>query len=93
MDHYGDGLRRCHKSPVISDGGVDDSLSKNTVFYETLEEKQANQADIKKGFSFLDKDNCEALPMTRFLNKSGRPIPGQPDLPVEEAAEIKILSK
>ena len=50
MDHYGDGLWRFHKSPVIPDGGVDDSLSKNTEFYETLEEKQANQAEIKKGF-------------------------------------------
>ena len=29
--------------------------------------------------------------MTRFLNKSGCPIPGQPDLPVKEAAEIKNL--
>ena len=51
------------------------------------------QSLMKEGFSFLDKDTYEALPMTRFLNKSGRPIPGQPDLPVEEAAEIKILSK
>ena len=32
-----------------------DSLSKKTEFYERLEQKQANQAEIKKGFSFLDK--------------------------------------
>ena len=68
-----------------------DSLSKNTKFYETLEKKQANQAESKEGFSFLDKDNYEALPMTRFLNKSGHPIPGQAELPVEEKAEIKNL--
>ena len=31
--------------------------------------------------------------MTRWLDKSGHPIPGHPDLPVEKATEIKILSK
>ena len=31
--------------------------------------------------------------MTRWLDKSGHSIPGHPELPVEKAAEIKILSK
>ena len=70
-----------------------DSLSKKTEFYERLEQKQANQAEIKAGFSFLDKETYEALPLTRWLDKSGHPIPGHPELPVEKAAEIKILSK
>ena len=70
-----------------------DSLSKKTEFYERLEQKQANQAEIKEGFSFLDKGTYEALPLTRWLDKSGHPIPGHPELPVEKAAEIKILSK
>ena len=70
-----------------------DSLSKKTEFYERLEQKQANQAEIKEGFSFLDKETYEALPLTRWLDKSGHPIPGLPELPVEKAAEIKILSK
>ena len=70
-----------------------DSLSKKTEFYERLEQKQSNQAEIKKGFSFLDKETYEALPLTRWLVKSGHPIPGHPELPVEKAAEIKILSK
>ena len=70
-----------------------DSLSKKTEFYERLEQKQANQAKIKEGFSFLDKETYKALPLTRWLDKSGHPIPGQPQLPVEKAAEIKILSK
>ena len=69
------------------------SLSKKTEFYERLEQKQANQAEIKEGFSFLDKESYEALPLTRWLDKSGHPIPGHPELPVEKAAEIKILSK
>ena len=55
-----------------------DSLSKKTEFYERLEQKQANQAEIKEGFSFLDKETYEALPLTRWLDKSGHPIPGHP---------------
>ena len=70
-----------------------DSLSKKTEFYERLEQKQANQAEIKERFSFLDKETYEALPLTRWLDKSEHPIPGHPELPVEKAAEIKILSK
>ena len=31
-----------------------DSLSKKTEFYARLEEKQANQAEMKDGFSLLD---------------------------------------
>ena len=69
------------------------SLSKNTEFYERLEEKQANQSEIKDGFSFLDKETYDKLPLTRWLDKSGHPIPGHHDLPVETAAEIKVLAR
>ena len=58
-----------------------------------MEQKQANQAEIKEGFSFLDKETYQTIPLTRWLDKSGHPIPGHPELPVEKAAEIKILSK
>ena len=70
-----------------------DNLSKKTEFYERLEQKQAHQAEIKEGFSFLDKKTYEALPLTRWLDKSGHPIPGHTELSVEKADEIKILSK
>ena len=70
-----------------------DSLSKKTEFYERLEEKQANQAEIKDGFSFMDKEIYDKLPLTRWLDKSGRPIPGHPELPVETAAELKVLAR
>ena len=69
------------------------SLSKKAEFYERLEEKQANQAEIKDGFSFLDKETYDKLPLTRWLDKSGHPIRGHPELPVETAAEIKILAR
>ena len=70
-----------------------DSISKKTEFYERLEQKQANRAEIKEGCSFLDKETYEALPLTRWLDKSGHSIPGHPEFSVEKAAEIKILSK
>ena len=47
------------------------SLSKKTEFYERLEEKEANQAEVKDGFSFLDKEIYDKLPLTRWLDKSG----------------------
>ena len=68
-----------------------DSLSKKTEFYERLEQRQANQKEIKEGFSFLDKETYEALPLTRGLDKSEHPIPGYLELPVGKAAELMIL--
>ena len=47
-----------------------DSLSKKTEFYERREKKQAYQAEINEEFSFLNKENYEALPLTRWLDKS-----------------------
>ena len=70
-----------------------DNLSKKTEFYEKLEQSQANQAEIKEGFSFLDRETYEALPLTRWLEKSEHPFSGHSELPVEKAAEIKILYK
>ena len=70
-----------------------DSLSKKTEFYERLEENQANQSEIKDGFSYLGKETYDKLPLTRWLDKSGHPIPGHPGLPVETAAQIKVLAR
>ena len=69
------------------------NFSKNTEFYERMEEKQANQAEIKDGVSFLDKETCDKLPLTRWLDKSGHPIPGHSELPVQTAVKIKMLAK
>ena len=60
--------------------------AKKAEFYERLEEKQASQAEIKDGFSFLDKDTYDELPPIRWLDKSGHPIPGHLELPVEVIA-------
>ena len=48
-----------------------DSLSKKTEFYERLEQKQANQAEIREGFLILVKKIYELLPLTRWLDKFG----------------------
>ena len=64
-----------------------DSLSKKTKFYERLEEKQASQAEIKDGFSILDKETYDKLPLTRIPQ-----IPGHPELPMETVAEMKVLA-
>ena len=53
-----------------------DSICRKTESYERLEQKHANHAEIVEGFSFLDKDIHEAVPLTRRLDKSGYPIPG-----------------
>ena len=39
-----------------------DSLSRKTEFYERLEQKKANQAEIKEGFSFLNKKRMRRYP-------------------------------
>ena len=70
-----------------------DNLSKRTECYERLEEKQANEVKIKVGFSFLDKETKDKLPLTRWIEKSGHPIPGHPELPVETAVELKGLAR
>ena len=41
------------------------SFSEKTKFYERLEHKQANQAEINEGLSFLEKYIYEALPLMR----------------------------
>ena len=70
-----------------------ENFNNKTKFYERLEQKQANQAEFKEGFSFLDKEIYKAFPLMRWLDKLLHPIPGHHKLPVERAAEIKILSK
>ena len=58
-----------------------------------MKTKQANQAEIKVCFSFLDKDTYDKLPFTRLLDKSWHPIPGHLGLPAERAAEIETMAK
>ena len=69
-----------------------DSLSKKTEFYERQEQREADRPEIKDGFSFMDKETYDSLPLTRWLDKSGKPIEDHPELPKDTTKET-ILKK
>ena len=69
-----------------------DSLSKKTEFYERQEQREADKPEIKDGFSFMDKETYDSLPLTRWLDKSGKPIEDHTELP-KEPPEKTILKK
>ena len=69
-----------------------DRLSKKTEFYERQEQREADRPEIKDGFSFMDKETYDSLPLTRWLDKSGKPIEDHPELP-EEPKKKTILKK
>ena len=69
-----------------------DSLSKKTEFYERQEQREADRPEIKDGFSFMDKETYDSLPLTRWLYKSGKPIEDHPELPKDTTKET-ILKK
>ena len=51
-----------------------DSLSKKTDFYERQEQREADRPEIKDGFSFMDNETYDNPPLTRWFDKSGKPI-------------------
>ena len=69
-----------------------DSLSKKTEFYERQEQREADRPEIKNGFSFMVKETYDSLPLTRWLDKSGKPIEDHPELPKEPPGKT-ILKK
>ena len=69
-----------------------DSLSKKTEFYERQEQREADRPEIKDGFSFMHKETYDSLPLTRWLDKSGKPIENHPELP-KEPPEKTILKR
>ena len=69
-----------------------DSSSKKTEFYERQEQREVDRPEIKDGFSFMDKKTYGSLPLTRWLDKSGKPIEDHPELP-KEPPEKTILKK
>ena len=69
-----------------------DSLSKKTDFYERPEQREADRPEIKDGFSFMDKETYDSLPLTRWLDKSGKNIEDHPELP-KERPEKTIMKK
>ena len=47
---------------------------------------------MKDEFSFMDKETYESLPLTRWLDKLGKPIEDHPELPFKDQ-ETKILGR
>ena len=65
------------------------SVNKKTEFYETQEQREADRPEIKDGFSFMDKESNDSLPLMRWLDKSAKPINDHSELPAElETKEI-----
>ena len=64
-----------------------DSLSEKTKFYERQEQREADRPEIKNGFSFMDKETYDRLPLTRWLDKSRKPIEDHPEIPAEHKAK------
>ena len=69
-----------------------DSSSKKTEFYERQEQREADRPEIKDGFSFMNKETYDSLPLTRWLDKSGKPIEDHPEL-TKERPDKTILKK
>ena len=57
-----------------------DSLSKKTDFYERQEQREADRPEIEDDFTFMNKETYDSLPLTRWLDKSGKPIEDHPEL-------------
>ena len=68
------------------------SLSKKTEFYMRQEQREADRPEIKDGFSFMDKETYDSLPLTRWLDNSGKPIEDHPELP-KKSPEKTILKR
>ena len=60
-----------------------DTLIKKTEFYDSQQQREADRREFKDGFSFMDKETYDRLPLTRGLDKSGKPIEDHPELPAE----------
>ena len=69
-----------------------DSLSKKTEFYEKLEKKQANQAEIKEGFSILKKINLRSASFGKLFGPIWTSNSGTPRVTGAGGSRKKILS-
>ncbi|XP_063727530.1 uncharacterized protein LOC134855080 [Symsagittifera roscoffensis] len=57
------------------------------------QEQEWNGRTVLHPIAYGNKETYDKLPPTRWLIKSGHPIPGHYELPVETAAEIKFLAR
>ena len=65
-----------------------DQLRKKTELYERQELKEADSSEKKDRFSFIDKVIYDNFSLTRWLDKSVKPIGDHPELPTEHRETI-----
>ena len=58
-----------------------DGLSKKSEFYRLREERRSCQGEVREGLSFLDQETYDALPLVRWIDKTGNAIPDHPETP------------
>ena len=77
-------------APLGASGDISDMFAGIMIGLDEL------RRDMTKRIDQVDErahQGYDKLPLTRWLDKSGHPIPGHPELPVETAAEIKVLAR
>ena len=65
-----------------------DSLIKKTEFFDSQQQREADRRESKilacpPVFSFMDRETYDRLPLTRRLDRSGKPTEDHPELPAE----------
>ena len=68
------------------------SFSKKTKFYERQDQMKADRPEIKNGLPFVDNKTYDSLPLTRWVDKSRKPIEDHPEEPIEHR-ETEILGR
>ena len=56
-----------------------DDLGKKSEFYCLREERRSSQGEVREGFSFLDQETYDGLPLVRWIDKTGNAIPDHPE--------------
>ena len=59
-------------------------MRKKTEFNERQEQREVDRPETKNGFSFMDKETYDNLPLRRSLDKPRKPIVDHPGLPAED---------
>ena len=67
-----------------------DGLSKKSEFYRLREERRSCQGEVREGLSFLDQETYDALPLVRWIDKTGNAIPDHPETPTMRV--VKVLT-
>ena len=60
------------------------TCAEKTELHEKQKQKRAVQPERNDEFSVMDKEIYASLPLTRRLDKSGRPTEDHPELPADE---------